>query len=220
MAEEFSRSDEDRLEKALKAAALENHPNPNRIGCPADKTILRRLAAKKLRPSDPLIQHVAECSPCLVEVLQYRTNLKRKKTIPKVAAIAAMILVIATALFWMRKSGVSQVEQVATIDLRPFTVSRGEEASRSPQQPALTLDRGKLILTVLLPVGAEEGPYEFKLLNDSLQTVRSGTGKASIRNNVTTISTKLETSGLSQGLYSFWLRQPGQDWRSYRVKLQ
>jgi hypothetical protein len=218
MAEELSRSDEDRLEKALKAAALENYPNPNRIGCPSDKNVLRLLAALKLRPSDPVVQHVAECSPCLSEVLEYRRTLKRRRLLAGIS-LAAIIVIICATVFWINRSSAPQPAQLATIDLRPFAITRG--AAEPPQNPpGLFLGRGKLDLTILLPVGAEEGLYEFKLLNDSLQTVRSGTAQASIRNYVTTISTELDTSGLSPGRYSFWLRQPGREWQSYEVKLR
>lgn len=219
MAAGKSRTDEHRLERALKAAALENHPNPNRTGCPSDKEVLRLLAALKLRPSDPAVQHVAECSPCLAEVLKYRENFKRKRALTAVSVTATIVLIFA-AVLWIVRSGNSQAVQIATIDLRPFTISRGADSTAAPNQQTLLLSRSKLQLTILLPVGAQEGSYEFKLLNDSLQMVRSGTGHASLRMHVTTISTELDTTGLAPGRYSLWLRQPGRDWRSYDLGLQ
>jgi hypothetical protein len=218
MAEGLPRSDESRLEKALKRAALENHPNPGRIGCPTDKNVLRSLAELQIRPSDPVVQHVAECSPCLSEVFEWRTKVKRRR-LSRGVSLAVTIIVICIAVFWLKRPPSPQQSQLATIDLRPFTISRGAAVSPT-HYPPLSLSRGKLTLKILLPIGAEEGPYEFKLLDDSLQTVRSGKAQALIREYVTTISTVIDTSGLPFGQYSFWLRQPGREWRSYQIQLR
>src|ERR1700722_9164089 len=103
MAEGISNTDAHKLEKALKAAALENHPNPSRTGCPTDKNALHLLAALKLRPSDPVVQHVAECSPCLAEVFEHRENLKRKRVLAGVS-LAATIIVVCAAVLWIGRS--------------------------------------------------------------------------------------------------------------------
>lgn len=77
MTEGLSRGEEEIIEKALRRAALNDYPNPDRKDCPAKK-LLRRLAAKKLKPTDPVVQHVAECSPCFREMQELRRKLKRR----------------------------------------------------------------------------------------------------------------------------------------------
>jgi hypothetical protein len=87
MNEVLSRREDEKLVKALQAAAYHDYPNPARIGCPTDINVLKALAAKKLRPSDPVIQHVAECSPCFREVMELRRKLKRLKIFGGVAGV-------------------------------------------------------------------------------------------------------------------------------------
>jgi hypothetical protein len=76
MTEGLSRGEEEIIENALRRAALNDYPNPDRKDCPAKK-LLKRLAAKKLKPTDPVVQHVAECSPCFREMQELRRKLKR-----------------------------------------------------------------------------------------------------------------------------------------------
>jgi len=72
-----SRQTARRREKALleiaTQAALDDYPNPNRIGCP-DRSTLRTLALhrKRIPLDDPVIDHVAECSECFRECRTYR----------------------------------------------------------------------------------------------------------------------------------------------------
>src|SRR5215472_16792384 len=114
MTDEPRRSDEKiikNLEKALEAAALNSYPNPDRIGCPGDKTILRNLAAKKIRPTDPVIQHVAECSPCFRELKQFQKELNRKRWLQRLGAVAALAAVILVAVFLWRSARSASTEE-------------------------------------------------------------------------------------------------------------
>lgn len=219
MAEGLSGSDEEQINEAFKAAALNNFPNPDRVGCPTDKRLLHDLAAKKLRPTHPFVQHVAECSPCFRELQELKEHSKHDRTWKVVGAAAAVVLAATAFWFWERRlPPANSVEQLATIDLRPADVMRSPKAVE--RRLSFSLSRGKLVLSVFLPVGAAEGHYELKLLNDSLQPVWSGDGNASIRGHVLTISTNIDTSALTAGTYSFWLRRPGRDWQQYRVDLR
>src|SRR3954462_14095783 len=121
MTDGLTRDEEDRLERALAAAAQENHPNPDRIGCPRDKRVLRLLASKKLRPSDPVVQHVAECSPCLREGQEHRRKLHRSRSVAKITACTAALTLVLVVVFWLSRRAGPQNQQMATIDLRPFT---------------------------------------------------------------------------------------------------
>ena len=76
------RSDKKISLKELLAASEEvlqqDHPNPNRDGCP-ERSVLERLAAfSTADPSfDPaVLQHIAECFPCFEELRQMRAMRK------------------------------------------------------------------------------------------------------------------------------------------------
>ncbi|MBV9761909.1 MAG: hypothetical protein JO340_15210 [Acidobacteriaceae bacterium] len=92
MNEVLSRREDKKLVKALQAAAYNDHPNPTRIGCPTDINILKALAAKKLHVTDPVIQHVAECSPCFREVMELRCRLKRLRVFKILGGVAALTI--------------------------------------------------------------------------------------------------------------------------------
>lgn len=77
MSDGLSRRDRKRIESALQKVALVDYPNPERKGCRSDKAALRDLAARRLRPTDPLVQHVSECSPCFTEAVQLRRDFDR-----------------------------------------------------------------------------------------------------------------------------------------------
>lgn len=54
----------------LKEYLLTAFPNPQRKGCP-DEGILKALAERRLAPTDPALVHVASCSECYEEYLDY-----------------------------------------------------------------------------------------------------------------------------------------------------
>ena len=54
----------------LKEYLLTAFPNPQRKGCP-DEHVLKALAERRLALSDPALVHVASCSPCFEEYLDY-----------------------------------------------------------------------------------------------------------------------------------------------------
>ena len=58
---------------------LEAFPNPERKGCPDEKT-LRAFAEDRLPPGSPTLQHVASCSECYAEYRHYRQDWKEANT--------------------------------------------------------------------------------------------------------------------------------------------
>jgi hypothetical protein len=54
---------------------LERFPNPERIGCPDDKT-LRAFAEDRLPPGSSPLDHVSSCSECYAEYRHYRQDWK------------------------------------------------------------------------------------------------------------------------------------------------
>ncbi len=109
MTEGLSRGVEEIIESALRGAALNDYPNPDRKDCPAKK-LLKRLAAKKLKPTDPVVQHVAECSPCFREMQELRRKLKRYPWL-KVAMGALGIIGLAVAVLTPKGSPNSKLKE-------------------------------------------------------------------------------------------------------------
>jgi hypothetical protein len=112
MKEALLRPEDERLIKALRAAALNDYPNPERIGCPKDIKILKALAAKKLHVTDPVIQHVAECSPCFREMTELRRKLKRLRVVKIFTGVASLLILVAVVALRNRHSA-SGVEATA-----------------------------------------------------------------------------------------------------------
>jgi hypothetical protein len=215
--EEFSAAELEKLRRVFQEAALNDFPNPDRIGCPTDKSVLKSMAAKTLPLTDPAWRHAARCSPCFREIKQFEADLKRSRW-GKATALAAIMLIVAGLLVFRGRLFVSATTsyQTATLDLRPFSATRSENEKARNGQP-LALSRGRLTLSIILPVGSDSGRYEYKLLNDSLQQVAAGDGEAKMRDGNVVLAAQLDTSSVPPGQYTVWLRQPGYEWRSYRV---
>jgi len=219
--EELSPSEIEQLRRVFQAAALNDFPNPDRKGCPTDKSVLRAMAAKTLPLNDPAWHHSANCSPCFRELKQYEAELKRPRL--RWAAVLAPVALIIVGLFLFKgqlfQPSPSSV-QTATLDLRPFSVTRGEPDQANEAGNGLVLSRGDLTLTILLPFGFEPGRYEFKLLNDSLQQAAAGSGDAKLQNPEIMLTARIDTSKLVPGRFTLWLRQSGHDWKSYRLSIR
>jgi hypothetical protein len=222
---------EQRFIEALRQAALSNYPNPDRVGCPDQKT-LEAVARRQVPLMDPVIDHVWQCSPCAQEVTRLRGAASRKKRYWVAAgAMAAAIAVVSIAL--VRQNPVSEsvatkaspppasapspspvVAQAstATLDLRPFSPTRGAEKKTAT---ALQLKRANVALTLYLPVGLEEGRYDLRVMDDQFQTRLTQTVSATFSDHIVKIDTNLDLTNLSVGRYVLALRPAGENWRTF-----
>ncbi len=82
------------------------------------------------------------------------------------------------------------------------------------------LPRGRLNVTILLPVGYEPGEYEMQVLDAELRSAPSAKGTAAIRDFVTTLEASLDLSALSPGGYRLAVRRRGADWRLFPATLR
>jgi hypothetical protein len=187
--------------------------------------------SRRERPiGDPAYEHLLKCSPCYREfrALQQSGVSKRADTRPRVvwyaASAAALLLVIAGAFFILPNqrsrtpveqpgSASATAELRAELDLRKYTVARTDQST--PERPPVSLPRGRLTATILLPVGSEPGTYEVQILDSNLRSVASATGDAEIRDFVTTLRAKLDLGSLQAGTYQLALRRHGEDWRLF-----
>lgn len=227
---------EQRFIEALRQAALSNNPNPDRVGCPDQKT-LEAVAHRQVPMMDPVIDHVWQCSPCAQEVLRYRQTISRRSRYWIAAGgVAAAVAIVSVAL--MRQTPAPETAQpaanprpassapavapspqvfAATLDLRPFSPTRG--AGKKPAR-SLDLKREIVALTLYLPVGLEEGQYDLRVMDDQFQKRLTQTVSATFSNHVVKIDTSLDLRSLPPGRYLLALRPTGEDWRTFPLIIE
>jgi hypothetical protein len=208
------------------------NPNPTRLGCPSTD-VLKALSRKERSITDPGYEHLAQCSPCYREFRGFQQADARARVVAAqarrrwlLAAAAAILIVGVGSWAALRRNGApptatstnSSLMQTARLDLRPFSVTRGTERRQEPDP--VVLPRGRISATILLPVGAEPGEYEVRLLDQDLTVRASSAGSAAIRNYVTTLEATLDGSSISSGRYQLGIRRVGGDWQMFPVTLQ
>jgi hypothetical protein len=209
------------------------NPNPERTGCPS-REVLTALASRERLADDPAYEHLIKCSPCYREVraLQQAAGERRVATVLSrgwlAAAAAVVILGVLAAWLVSRQPADTPTAPAATaiespeelsarLDLRKFSVTRSDEKP-SAAEP-ISLPRGRLNLTLLLPVGYEGGQYDVQLLDSDLTSRASSTGKAEISDFVATLRAGLDTAGLPAGTYQLAVRRHGESWQMFPVEL-
>src|SRR5437773_11120252 len=126
------------IERATNAVALD-FPNRERLGCPESSAVIAIAQGRLSSPETAdVIDHIATCSPCLLEYSQHRRR-HRIRIITKMALASAAGLIL-IAVVWrfgpayvghrkppMAKEMVSSPLS-ATLDFRKRTVERSESA--------------------------------------------------------------------------------------------
>jgi hypothetical protein len=204
----------------LNRGLLEEYPNPDRVGCPGSD-VLKRIASRAmpLSAADKWLDHLGSCSPCYRDFLQFQEahRVRRKQTL---LAIAASILIVASLAGWevLRNQIQPPAAQAAVLDLRNRSLSRGEESN--PVEPPLEVKRGVKHLSVYLPLGSAEGPYELCIATNSGAAVFTTSGVASLKDGITSLETVVDLSSASPGLYVLQLRRRDSEWNSYPLVLR
>jgi hypothetical protein len=213
-------------------------PNPDRVGCPA-RTRLETLARHQLRQEQELkdIDHVVHCSNCFIEYQSIRRALKRQRTalvgMVGGAVVAALVTlgiflshrtspIPATPTKGLSAGLVRGDTFSASIDMRPFDPDRGAspKENRALGKP-ITLHRANLTLTLLLPVGSEDGRYLVRILDPQGSLRIEASGDASIRDYVTTLVVPIDLRSLSSGRFTLTVqRVRGPAPTSCQVELQ
>lgn len=212
------------------------NPNPARDGCPS-REVLAALAQRERPVEDPAYDHLTKCSPCYREVraLQQAAASRRASAAGSrrrlLAAAAAAVLVVGATVAWLvfsqpgdvrpggQVSGGTEVAALTVeVDLREYALMRGGEGQAD--LPPISLPRGRLNLTLLLPVGSEAGRYDLQLRDAVSTTVASAIGEAQIVDFVTTLRASLETGALAAGAYELAVRREDGDWRVFGVEVR
>lgn len=206
-------------------------PNPNRVGCPS-RGVLIELATRRLPIGSPGYEHLSECSPCYREFRDLQTqlaatppsSLRWRWMLPVAAA-----LVLAVGGAWWQISRTDSENAPATVvalptptlvslDLRPFSVTRGDDVTTAPAP--LALPPAVIDATLLLPVGTEPGAYDVRLLDLQSRPCCDATGKAAIENYVTTLRVRMDLRQLATDSYQLAVRRQGDSWRTFPVSVR
>jgi hypothetical protein len=184
----------------MKDFLLETFPNPERKGCPDDKTI-KALAEEKLPQGHPALLHVGSCSECYAEYRHYRQDWeeanaspvrpqakpsRKLKTVPWAVA-AVMILMLGGSYVALRHyqsspaaRRVASVEPVnVSVDLFDSGTARGPSVEVTPLQET-SLPSSIVNLALILPRFSDTGSYVVNVSKDKsgAQIVASGSGNA------------------------------------------
>ena len=204
----------------LNRGLLKEYPNPDRVGCPG-LDVLRRIASRdmQLSEADKWLDHLGSCSPCYRDFLQFQSAHRARRR-QALLAIAASILVVASLAGWavLRQHKQSLVAQTSVLDLRNRSLSRGGESN--PAEPPLEVNRGVTHLTVYLPLGSADGPYEMRIATTAGGTVLTTSIVASLKDGITSLEAAVELSRASPGQYVFQVRRPDSEWSSYPLILR
>jgi hypothetical protein len=207
-------------------------PNPNREGCPSREGLIE-LSRREKPIGHPDYLHIVRCSPCFREFRAIQQANKAKVRAGRLrVSSAAAVLVLAVAGAWVMfrddrsvapaagqlSSAAVSADLTAKLDLRPYTVARSDE--RRAETDPVVIPQGRVTATILLPVGAEPGAYEIRLLDQDLELRASSTGSAAIRDYVTTLETTIDLRSIAPGRYQLALRRSGGEWQMFPALLR
>lgn len=212
--EQFSKNEKQILEVLSKGLSTE-FPNPSRVGCPGYET-LEGIASHKvsLSEAEKWLDHLGSCSPCFLEFTAIRTKLRKHRRLRWGGGLAILAVVLG---LWLSFRSHRAVNETAVLDLRAYSVQRGEQ-NASGQTP-LPLGRGTKYLVIDLPVGSKEGSYDLAFLNETGSELLYTSGLAQLQNHVVVLRVEVNVAGVPPGSYFLALRQPGLEWTRFPVRL-
>jgi hypothetical protein len=69
----------DDLIAAFDRTVHEDHPNPQRVGCPGRPALTALARESSTLRSDSILEHIRNCSACLEELKELRLAMKRSQ---------------------------------------------------------------------------------------------------------------------------------------------
>ena len=213
---------EEKLIHAVRDYVSSAFPNPDRVGCPGRKR-LEAFARQTSALDESDLDHLMTCSACFIEyhAILRASKQKRAATIGALITVTLALIVFSGVVISTHHpeappivSGKHPAEvaqesiRTALIDLRPFEKSRGE-AGNSPRKSLSlpVLDRAKLLVTIQLPTGSPEGQYVFQLLDSNGSPLVETSGKAAIKDYVTTAEAPFDLRAVSAGHFTLTVRR-------------
>jgi hypothetical protein len=171
--------------KPIRQFFLEANPNPERRGCPDEKT-LKDVAENKLPLKHPARLHLASCSPCFAEFRSFKEQYDAARSLRRrvLAWAIAACLVVAAGIYGSRllferkdlsatrnraqKSSGQMVANDRTIDLFDHGTVRG--GSEPSPLDAVSLPSSLVHLRLILPRFSDPGSYAVAVSKDRVGT--------------------------------------------------
>jgi len=225
-ADNLSNREEEKLLKAAGKVFAVSFPNPERVGCP-DREVLRAKAFSSAGPgsADDVLDHLTHCSPCFVEYRQFIRDAERSHRWKLLAACATVLIVIGAGIWWsgtipslLPPASYNEV----VLDLRNQSRVRGGEQPRAPSgtNDIPVLARQRLRISIYLPIGSEEGPYEVQLLTSERDPVVQTQGIAKLEDYNIVIEVEADLRDLDSGQCLLRTRRDELPWSYYSVQLE
>lgn len=109
--------------------------------------------------------------------------------------------------------------EVASLDLRGRSPVRGETAPEAGDLPVVPA--GRVELTVILPIGSEEGEYEVAVLRSAGEPpLVSGRSQAELKRQNVVLQAGLDLSNVEPGRYYCGLRRGEFRWSYYGIEVR
>ncbi len=197
---------------------LEANPNPERQGCPDEKT-LRDIAENSLPADHPARLHLATCSPCFAEFRSFKGQFEAKRALRRkvLAWAVAACLLLAAGFFGvdtiLKKSDghivtnqtQQQAAQVAAVDRTIDLFNHGTVRGGADPNPleAVSLPSSLVHLHLILPRYSDAGSYVVAVSKDRAGTaiVARGTAKTHGDGQRLLLDVPLDLRGAQAGSY-------------------
>jgi hypothetical protein len=204
--------------KPIRQFFLEANPNPERQGCPDEKT-LRDIAENRLPADHPARLHLASCSPCFAEFRSFKVQVENARSSRRrilAWAIAACLLLavgIYGSRFLFKKSEPNVVKggtqkpagELAAVDRTIDLFDHGTLRGGTEPNPldAVSLPSTLVHLRLILPRFSDPGSYVVAVARDRAGTaiVARGSSKTVGDGQRLLLDVSLDLRGAQAGSY-------------------
>lgn len=219
---------EDRLVRAVSDAVKHSYANPDRLDCPSSEAIEAVVARRFSHPHfDDTVDHIAMCAPCLEEYNRRRHTYRVQRHGRWAAPFAALVILGLLWTYLHREhrptNEIAKKEPTpltaATLDYSNWTAERSVSGQASKRETP-RVSRAQLALTLVLPIGTEDGSYEVQIRSTSGDVVARGSGIAAWSGTAEKLNLRLDLTPIPGGTYTIAIRHADASERTYPVLLE
>ena len=207
------RSAENELMNALSSVILTDSRSERIGNCPSIDELRSFVRGKtKGERRETLVAHLSSCNHC-IGLLR---NRRERRTFIKAASLALAAAAVLLLAVWMGFEKPAQIRtETATIDLRPFALTRGgATVAAAGDTPAVNAKVSRLRL--ILPAGSE-GHYECEILGGRKDPALTHlSGETALQDHNVVLELAIPPS-FRAGQYTLALRKQGSGWVYYPV---
>ena len=190
--------------------------NPERVGCPGT-AILDGIASHRilLAEAEKWLDHLGSCSPCFQEFTAIRNQRRKQRRLKWGGGLALLAIGL---VLWFTLRTYQPGTEAAVLDLRYYSAQRGGQDL--PQRAALQLQHSAKHLVVFLPIGSEEGRYDFALLDERGEELLRASGTAQLEDHTVVLRGEINIASVPSGSYFFGLRQNAMEWTRFPITVK